>query len=152
VSTLQGCGTRLLGFSNRDEKGYNFATQWFVLFNFPIIPLTRYYLEMGETKHSSSGPTFRYSRSYTIFFATRIHFFEVLLTYLYIYIVLPGFTVLPCAYISNLVTVHIFPDWAENIAVFLAIALPTTILVLNRMRINGKWIFRKIDMSEGEKK
>ncbi len=144
MSTIQGCGTKFLGFSSRDEKGCNFATKWFVLFYWPIIPLKRYYLEIGGSNSSSAGVTFTTSRSYTIFKTTRVHFLEVLMTYLYIYIVLPVCAVCPNAFISQWVKQQILPDWFSIVAVLSSIVVPGSVILLNRMRINGKLSVKRV--------
>jgi hypothetical protein len=41
MSTFNGIGTKLLGFSKVDEYGCCYATKWFTIFFLPIIPLER---------------------------------------------------------------------------------------------------------------
>src|SRR5436305_8458943 len=110
MSTYQGCGTNYLGFSARDSKGCNYATKWFVLFNLPIIPFARYYLEIGDVTSSSLGATFSTTRYYTIYHKTRINFLEILATYFYIYIVLPLCAFVPAGYLSSCVKEYSLPD------------------------------------------
>jgi hypothetical protein len=41
MSTIQGIGIKLMGFSKVDEFGCCYATKWFTTFYLPIIPLER---------------------------------------------------------------------------------------------------------------
>lgn len=63
------------------------------------------------------------------------------MTYLYIYGVLPICAVCPDAFISQWVKQQILPDWFSIVALLSIIVVPGSVIILNRMRINGKWKF-----------
>ena len=81
MSTLNGIGTTLLGISPQNEQSEATATRWFTFFYLPIVPLKRYTVRF--LPHKGSG------FSYYILANEPLNWREVVLTYLYGWLLMP---------------------------------------------------------------
>ncbi|MCH5670424.1 hypothetical protein [Streptomyces gilvus] len=82
MSTVNGIGTKFLGFGYRNRDGSHYATQWFVVLDLPILPLRRYRLTVGADVHHPLGAGSRTLTRYVLHEETRLDSGEIMLTYL----------------------------------------------------------------------
>lgn len=91
MSTFNGIGTELKGFTRPDASGMHFGTRYFVVFGLPVIPLGRYYLRQTSMSAQAMNTTTRYA----IAGRSRLRFSEVLKTYLFCWIYGPAVVLIP---------------------------------------------------------
>lgn len=82
MSTVNGIGTKFLGFGNRNRDGSHYATQWFVVLDLPVLPLRRYRLTVGASVHHPLGAGSQTLTRYVLHEETRLDGREIMRTYL----------------------------------------------------------------------
>ncbi|MFF9409486.1 hypothetical protein ACF1B0_28795 [Streptomyces anandii] len=97
MSTWNGIGTKYLGFGDRNRDGSHHATEWFVLFDLPVVPLRRHRLTVGARVYDSAGNGTRVTTRYTVHEETPLRGGEIARTYLVWWLVGPLIAVGPAA-------------------------------------------------------
>lgn len=82
MSTWNGIGTKYLGFGYRNRDGSHHATRWAVLFDLPVIPLSRHRLTIGGTSYTAIGNGSRTVTRYTVYEESPLVGKEIARTYL----------------------------------------------------------------------
>jgi hypothetical protein len=91
MSTFNGIGTELKGFTRPDATGRYFGTRYVTLFGLPIVPLGRYYLRQTTSEYRGPGTVTRYA----IAGRSRPRAAEILRTYLYCWLFAPAIVLAP---------------------------------------------------------
>jgi hypothetical protein len=90
LRSYNGFGFGLKGRTRPDEFGGCFATYWFMTAYLPVFPLDRYYVTEGSTTHLQTGAYSSSTTEYVIHGRSRIRVSEILSTYVYQWLLLPG--------------------------------------------------------------
>ncbi|GAA5021557.1 hypothetical protein [Kitasatospora paranensis] len=139
MSTWNGIGTKYLGFGHRRPDGSHHATRWVVLFDLPVIPLSRHRLRVGATLHTMRGTASQSVTGYEVLDEGTMVVREVLTTLLVYWIVGPLIALGPVV----LVLLAIgdaqlgFVAWLLILAACLTwvVAVPTTMGSASRKRL-----------------
>jgi hypothetical protein len=87
MSTLNGIGLRFLAITPIDEQECCYVTQWVTVLYFPIIPIRRLYIQRFFT-HSTDF-------EYVIIRKDALQWKEILLTYIFGYLIFPFIVIAP---------------------------------------------------------
>lgn len=128
MSTVNGIGLQLKGFTRKDGSGRCFATRWLVFCYLPLVPMDRFYLREGSTSDHHAGIYARTATGYTIDGESRLRAGEVLRTYLFWWVVGPVVAlVLPAVFMLEgyRVSASLAPGagWPEPVVTGLAFLL-----------------------------
>ncbi|MFE1754458.1 hypothetical protein [Streptomyces anandii] len=139
MSTWNGIGTKYLGFGDRNRDGSHHATEWFVLFDLPVVPLRRHRLTVGASVYVPSGNGGRTITRYTVHEETPLRGGEIARTYLVWWLVGPLIAVGPAALLLWSVSDKQdggFGFWAFVLAVSVAwvVGAATVMSAVNRRR------------------
>jgi hypothetical protein len=88
MGTLNGIGTRFNGFSKPDEEGKVTATMWFTFFYLPVLPLSK----QEFIREITPSNEFRYR----VISKQPLQAKEILMTYLFGWIIIPVLWFGPC--------------------------------------------------------
>ena len=91
LRTINGIGAGLYSWSLPDADGRQFATRWLCAFGMPLLPTGRYYVTKGATQHTYQ----RQSTSYQIHGRSHLRAREILRTYAYFWLLVPGAFLIP---------------------------------------------------------
>lgn len=97
LSSFNGIGFGLKGFTRKDAHGRYFGTRYFTVLYLPIVPLDRFYLAEVSSDFQNRGVSQKTVTHYQIAGRSRLRGGEVLLTYLANWIVAPGIVLGPIA-------------------------------------------------------
>jgi hypothetical protein len=124
LRSFNGTGFGLKGFTRVDATGYHFATRWFMIVGFPIIPLERYYLREVSADFVTDYGAYSEITRYDIAGTARLRLGEILRTYACVWLT-PVVVILPL--IALLLRANDIPLWVSITAVVL---WPTTAICL----------------------
>jgi hypothetical protein len=141
MSTWNGIGTKIMGFTPRDEHGLQHGTEWVTVLYMPVYPLRRHRLITGPYEHVSNGGRSRETTWFRVVETMRPQAREVGATLLFRWVLLPVFAFLPLWGVYPLLRLV---GVATDVAVFVAmiglmvwmIAGPVLAFVLNDRRID----------------
>jgi hypothetical protein len=91
LSSFNGIGFTLRGFTRTDPSGRCFATRWLVVLLLPVVPLQRYYVTQGATTPTAPG----WSTHYRFHGRSRLRAGEILRTYVFCWLVAPAIVLVP---------------------------------------------------------
>lgn len=115
MSTINGIGTRLAGFTFRRPDGSHGATLWFTIMYMPIVPIRRLEVVLGDTQSSvkTSWTTTETTikSEYLILGRRRLNVGEVLLTYLMYWLIVPGLAAGPLVLIRESGALVLTLEW-----------------------------------------
>jgi hypothetical protein len=83
LSSFNGIGFGLKGFTRKDSSGMYFATRYFTVVYLPVLPLDRFYLTETGIQYQDIGVASTTVTSYRIVGRSRLRIVEILRTYLY---------------------------------------------------------------------
>jgi hypothetical protein len=86
LRTVNGFGAGLYSWSLPDAEGRQFATRWLCASGIPLLPTARYLVTKGGTQHGFR----RESTSYAIHGRAHLRAREILSTYAYFWLLVPG--------------------------------------------------------------
>ncbi|MEU0095572.1 hypothetical protein [Kribbella sp. NPDC006257] len=95
LSSFNGIGFDLKGFTRKDATGRYFATRYFTVVYLPVIPLDRFYLEETSIQYQNLGLSSNTVTKYRIAGWSRLRGSEILRTYLFSWIIGPGVVLAP---------------------------------------------------------
>ncbi|WP_432946141.1 hypothetical protein ACQPXM_07445 [Kribbella sp. CA-253562] len=95
LSSFNGIGFDLKGFTRKDPTGRCFATRYFTFVYLPVVPLDRFYLEEGPIQYQDLGLSSNTLTRYRITGWSRLRVGEILRTYLFSWIIGPGVVLVP---------------------------------------------------------
>ena len=95
LRSCNGIGFDLRGHTAKDPDGLQFATRWFTILGFPLIPLGRYLIEERETFIADLGVSFSTTDRFAVHGASSLRPLEVLGTYVWSWLVAPAVVVVP---------------------------------------------------------
>jgi hypothetical protein len=95
LSSFNGIGFDLKGFTRKDATGRCFATRYFTFVYLPVIPLDRFYLEEGPVQYQDLGLSSTTLTRYRITGWSPLRGEEILRTYLFSWIIGPGVVLVP---------------------------------------------------------
>jgi hypothetical protein len=95
LSSFNGIGFDLKGFTRKDASGRCFATRYFTIVYMPVIPLDRFYLEETSVQYQNLGLSSNTLTKYRITGWSRFRAGEILRTYLFNWIIGPGVVLVP---------------------------------------------------------
>jgi hypothetical protein len=83
------------GHTSKDPAGLQFATRWFTLFGFPLIPLGRYLIEDQGLTTSDIGVALSVTERFAVHGVSTLRPLEVLGTLVWSWLVAPAVVALP---------------------------------------------------------
>jgi hypothetical protein len=95
LSSFNGIGFDLKGFTRKDASGRCFATRYFTVVHLPLVPLDRFYLQEGSVQYQDLGLSSNTLTRYRITGWSRLRVGEILRTYLFSWIIGPGVVLVP---------------------------------------------------------
>ncbi|MFD7062301.1 hypothetical protein [Streptomyces sp. NPDC059906] len=136
LRTDSGIGTMLLHNSRPDTSGRFFATAWLVIL-FPVLPRGRYYVRQGASSESPAlGGTVHTTR-YEFFGRSSVRMSEVIRCYVFGWLVVPVFFLLPSAAVLWWLTQD--SGWSSGLWGFLAVAVWATLGTLLFIQYRRRW-------------
>ncbi|WUI03936.1 hypothetical protein OHR68_19775 [Spirillospora sp. NBC_00431] len=137
LSTFNGTGYELKGFTRTDPSGRCFATRWWVVgLNLPVLPLERYYVTQKEDYYVREGKGQAkadvWTTNYVIHGQSHLRIDEIVRTYLYSWLIAPAIGLGPFLVVLAHVERVVDARWVIFVAVlgaffvgiFIAAALP----------------------------
>lgn len=115
MSTLNGFGTKYLGYTAPDDEGNCYATEWVVALYFPVFPLARRKL-CGEFNA-------RGDKQFYLLGKTPLVTRELIQTYLWGFIVVPVLVLLPLLLMMVLAYAGIIVDHSTAFGLFFIIGI-----------------------------
>ena len=91
LSSVNGIGFGLKGFTRKDANGMYFGTRYFSVLYLPIVPRERFYLAEVSSSFENRGVSQSTKTRYQIAGRSKLRGDEVLRTYLSHWILVPGF-------------------------------------------------------------
>jgi hypothetical protein len=95
LSSFNGIGFGLKGFTRKDATGRYFATRYFTVVYLPLVPVDRFYLTETSTDYQNYDVGSSTITRYQIAGRSRLRFGEILRTYLFNWIIGPGIVLAP---------------------------------------------------------
>lgn len=81
MGTINGIGTRFLGYSPIDQNRCCYVTEWITFFYLPVVPLTRMKIERALTKPNEF--------KYRIIEKSKLQFIQIIKTYFFGWLLFP---------------------------------------------------------------
>ncbi|WP_051791612.1 hypothetical protein [Amycolatopsis jejuensis] len=136
LSSTNGFGTELHGFTREDADGWRFATRWLTALGLPLVPLERYYLREVKTLDAMldavRGLPWTHRKRYELSGQSRLRAAEILRTYLFCWVAGPVFIALPVALLLSFAD-----ELAESAGVFLLVILFGSVLAGSIMGLSA---------------
>jgi hypothetical protein len=107
LRTLNGFGSVLYSWSLPDAGGRQLATRWLCAAGLPLLPTARYYVTKGGTQHGYR----RESTSYQIHGRAHLRADEILRTYVYFWLLVPGVLLIPLILLAAFTNAALAITW-----------------------------------------
>jgi len=95
MSSRNGFGLELKGFTRPDAAGRCFATCWIVVFGLPVVPLSRLYLKERSYTVRTKGILFSATARYEVDGESRLRRAELARTYAFCWLIGPAAVIVP---------------------------------------------------------